>query len=232
MEVVEKSSERIVLRIESGYNLANAIRRSVEEIPTLAIDDVEIFKNDSAIYDEFLAHRLGLIPVKTDGKMGKSTEIDFKLKKSGPGIVYSGDIQGGAKIVHDKIPITLLEKGQELEFVATAKMGTGIDHTKHVPGLCYYRYLVEVKSDPKTDKIIEGSKGAIKPEKKGSKWICDLNETVVDEIQGISKDAINDSEEILLFIESFGHLDAETILTKAIQVLGENLSEFEKALKP
>ena len=231
MKVVQKTPGKLVFRGEINHSLANAIRRSVEEISSLAIDEVEFFKNDSALYDEFLAHRLGLVPLRTDSKMGQKTSISLKLKKIGPCNVYSGDLKGGAKVVFDKIPLTLLEKGQELELVATAKLGKGIEHTKHVPGLCYYRHILEVKSSPQIDQIVESSKSLINPEKKGSKWICDLPEADVDKILKIDKNSVGDSKELLLFIESFGHLDAEIILTKAINALDSNLNDFEKALK-
>ena len=32
----------------------------------MAIETVSIFKNDSKIFDEVLAHRLGLVPLETD----------------------------------------------------------------------------------------------------------------------------------------------------------------------
>jgi DNA-directed RNA polymerases I and III subunit RPAC1 len=38
----------------------------IDEIPTLAIEDVFIFNNTSIIQDEVLSHRLGLIPLKGD----------------------------------------------------------------------------------------------------------------------------------------------------------------------
>ena len=101
MKVIKKSPERIVIRTDMSYNLINAIRRSVDEIPTLAVDEVEFFKNDSALYDEFLAHRLGLVPLRTDSKMGTKTSIDLKLKKVGPDTVYSKDLRGGAKVIFD-----------------------------------------------------------------------------------------------------------------------------------
>src|SRR3989344_1576552 len=108
MEVVQKSDEKIVLRLEANETLANAIRRSVSEVPTLAIDEVEIYKNDSALYDEVLAHRLGLIPLKTEKSMSSKTKINLKLTKKGPCTVYASDLEGPADIVQGDIPITIL----------------------------------------------------------------------------------------------------------------------------
>ena len=232
MEVIIKTPEKLVIRTELNYSLLNAVRRSVEEIPTLAIEDVEIFKNDSALYDEVLAHRIGLIPLKNEGKITSKSSGTFSLKKVGPGTVYSGDFKGDLKIVYDNIPLTILEKDQEIEIVATALVGTGLQHTKHVPGLIYYRHLFEVKSgNVKIDSIVQNSQEAIKPEKKGSKWICDLSDAQTDEIKALDKESVSDSSEYLLFIESFGMLDSEKIFSKAIETLQKNIEAFEESLK-
>jgi hypothetical protein len=122
-------------------------------------------------------------------------------------------------------------KGQEIEIVATARLGTGLEHTKHVPGLCYYRNLFEIKSsDAKIAQIVEGSRGLVK-EKKGSIWICDLSEAEADKVRKVDENAINDNGEILFFVESFGMMDAKDIIAKAIGALGDNLNVFEKELK-
>ena len=231
MELVKKSPELLVLRINADESLANAIRRSVAEVPTLAIDEVEVFKNDSALYDEMLALRLGLVPLKTEKGMTKKTKIDLKLSKTGPCTVYSGDLDGNAELVHDKIPIVFLGEEHKLELVATAVLGKGIDHAKFIPGLCYYRHLLEVKSSSEIDLIIQSSRSPFKAEKKGTKWICDLNEADAHKIEKIEKDSIKNADEMLLFIESYGNMDAKDILVKAIGVLEENLDVFEKAMK-
>ena len=51
-------------------SFANTLRRVVtEDVPTMAIEDVEFRKNNSILYDEIISHRLGLIPLTTDLKI-------------------------------------------------------------------------------------------------------------------------------------------------------------------
>eukprot|EP01083_Nonionella_stella_P196974 724458_1 len=51
---------------------ANAIRRIlISEIPTMAVEKVNIYQNTSIIQDEVLAHRIGLIPIKVDPRKFK-----------------------------------------------------------------------------------------------------------------------------------------------------------------
>jgi len=231
MQIILNEPEKLILRMPKNESLANALRRSVAEIPVLAIDEVEIFRNDSALYDEVLAHRLGLIPLKTEKGMSEKTKVELKLSKNGPCTVYAEDLEGNAEILYPKIPITLLGKDQKLELLASANLGEGINHAKYIPGLFYYRHLLEVKSTPENDKIIQSSKGEIKPEKKGSKWICDLNESEINSIESADKESMKDSDEILLIIESYGNISAKDILIKSIEALESNLEKVVKALK-
>lgn len=232
METLLNSPEKLILRIPANTPLANALRRSLSEVKTLAIDEVDMYHNDSALYDEMITHRLGLIPLKTDSKMSDKTKVALKLSKMGPCTVYSSDIVGDAQVLYGMIPITLLGEGQKLEFTATATLGTGLFHAKHVPGICFYRHILKIKSSKEIDAIIENSTyGLMKSEKKGSHWICDLSDGEIDNIKSIDKEAVSDTDELIFVIESYGTLSAQAILENAIEVLEENLDSIEGAFK-
>jgi len=231
MEVITNTDAKLVLRLPISESLANSIRRSVGEVPTLAIDEVEIYKNDSALYDEVLSHRLGLVPLVTEKSMTAKTKIDLKLTKEGPCTVYSGDLKGGAEVVEGKIPLTILGEGHKIELVATAILGKGTEHAKFVPGLCFYRHVLEVKSSPDIDKLVQKSSSLIKAVKSGSKWTCDLPDGVIEDIIKIDKDAVKDTEELLLVVESYGNMPAKDIFAKAAEALEDNLDEVVKSLK-
>ena len=54
--------------------LANALRRIlISEIPTMAIELVNVYQNTSVIPDEVLCHRLGLIPI-----LANANEFEYK----------------------------------------------------------------------------------------------------------------------------------------------------------
>jgi DNA-directed RNA polymerase subunit D len=131
---------------------ANAFRRAmIGEVPTLAIDDVRIYDNTSAFFDEMLAHRLGLIPLKTDLSTLSTQEkctcggagcpgciVTFTLSVEGPKTVLSSDLisqDPHATAVYDNIPIVKLAKGQKLVIEARATLNTGRVHAKWQPTL-------------------------------------------------------------------------------------------------
>ena len=210
-----KENQKLSFITDMNINLANSIRRSVLEIPTMAIDEVEIIKNDSALYDEVLAHRLGLIPIKTE-KSDK--EIKFKLKETGPKIVYSKDIKPSTKTEED-FPIVLLDKDQEIEMVCEARLGKGIEHVKYSPGLVFYRHYL----DPKildfvhVDKKVDYDEEELKIKK--------LSEEQKKKIKNVKE-----ANELEFSIESWGQLTAKDIFLNAIDALNDNLKELDKAI--
>jgi DNA-directed RNA polymerase II subunit RPB3 len=92
--------------------LANALRRIIiAEVPTMAIDIVEIQENSSALHDEMLAHRLGLIPMQSHtadsfsfneecdcGQSCKKCIVTYRIKKK-----CTGTDDGSNEVTSDDI---------------------------------------------------------------------------------------------------------------------------------
>ena len=251
MKIIQKDKEKIIFVEEIDESLANSIRRSCLEIPVLAIDEVEFHKNDSVLYDEVLALRLGLIPLKTEKNMDLKDEcsckgkgcskcsVQLKLRAKGPCTVYAKDLKGKAEVVYGEMPIVELAEYQELEFIASAVLGKGIQHTKFSPGLVYYRNVPELEIGKECDnckKCVEACPLNLLKLEKGKveltdKYKCDLCEACVEACKKEGKNAIkiNPGKEIIFFIESFGQIKADDILTQAVKALKENLKQVLKA---
>jgi len=222
MKIVEKKDNTLSFTVEADESILNAIRRYVNQIPVLAVDEIEISKNDSPLYDETIAHRIGLIPLKNENK----TKGKLKLNVKKEGIVYSEDLKGDIKVIYDKIPITLLGKGQELEFVANAKTGKGSEHSKFSPGLIFYRNVFDIKADKNCPKeVIEHCPKNILKLKEGKIIVednlkCDGCEACVEFCKKNGKEEgieVIPTKELLVTLESFGQLSAEDMFKKSIE---------------
>jgi len=238
MKIIEKKDNQINFTAEIEESLANALRRYINQIPVLAIDEIEISKNDSPLYDETIAHRIGLIPLKTDKQVGEKTTSKLKLNTKNEGLVYSEELKGPTKVVYDKIPITLLHKGQELELVAIAKVGRGSEHSKFSPGLMFYRNIIGIKIDKDClQKVIKVCPQKILKLKDGrviaeDEFKCDMCEACVELCKKQGKDSIKliPTKELLITLESFGQMSVGDIFKKSAEALKKDLAGVSKKI--
>lgn len=139
MNVRVLSKKEDVLELEfSGTDVyfVNALRRTlVGEVPILAIDEVDILENNTSFFDEYIAHRLAMVPIKDSPGVNTAT---LTLDAEGPGVVYSLELKGKVTPAYDNIPIVKLRDGQSLKLEAYVKRGFGKDHAKWSPCFAYY----------------------------------------------------------------------------------------------
>ena len=221
---------------EIEESLANAIRRYINQIPVLAVDEMEISRNDSPLYDETIAHRIGLIPIKTDKSVNGKKILKLDVKEEG--IVYSGELKGDLKIVYERIPITTLNKGQELNISATVKKGKGEDHAKFSPGLMFYRNVVKIKLDKDCPKeVVNICPKKVFDFKEDNVVVrdsleCDMCEACIEICRKYEKDSIKliPTKELVISLESFGQIDIKEIFKKSVEFLKKDLAEISKKI--
>lgn len=236
---------------DTSYGFVNALRRAItSEVPTLAIADVEFRKQGSALYDEVLAHRLGLVPLTTDYGSYEYEELDdenarsaksmttLTLSAKGPGSAYAELMVGRDPQVvaaQPKMPIVKLLEGQELEFEARAVMGKGKEHAKHVPGIVTYHENVTftVKNEKPEKSVREKFPPQIFD---GTRLDTNriTNPALIDAVDGVDPEVIivNRPEDSFVFeVESFGHLSSKDMLIQGVRELVSMLNSFEREVK-
>jgi DNA-directed RNA polymerase subunit D len=235
IKLIKKTPEEVKVVTSMSASLANAIRRSVGGIPIMAISEADIYKNDSALYDEIISHRLGLIPLKNQ-KLKAGQTVEFKLgvkSKEGERIVLSGEL--GSEVVYPDMPIVSIENGQEIKLVARANVGTGNEHSRYSPGILYYSHLPKIKISSEGEKQSElaelfpevfemmGEKLKVKDE-----TACTLDSEDMKDYPGVTIDI---TEDLVLSIESWGQIEAKNIFIEACKALKSELSMVSKAVK-
>ena len=232
----------------------NTLRRIMtNEVPVLAIEVCEISRNDSILYDEVLAHRLGLVPLTTDiqsyvlpsaeeqesGEYLAQSSVKLTLEAKGPCIVYAKDLKSKdpkVKPVFPDMPLVKLLENQELALEVTAVMGVGKKHAKWATGHVFYRKVptITIKNPnnlacaqvcPTGTLVEKGGKVALTDER-----TCILCMNCVDVDGGKSVEVVPVSD-FLFKIESWGQLEPAEIVEKSVEVYNQQLKEFEALLK-
>ncbi|MFC1648460.1 DNA-directed RNA polymerase subunit D [Nanoarchaeota archaeon] len=260
VKVIEKKKEKMILHISgTEHAYMNTLRRYLmNEVPVMSIEDVDFRKNSSILYDEMIAHRLGLVPLTTDLKSYNLQEkckckgagcaqcqLKLTLKGSAekePKMICSKDIKSkDAKVkpVSPDIPIVKLLPGQEVQCEMIAVLGKGKEHMKFSGCLAWYKHYPHIKivKQPANAKEL-AEKYPFVLEMKQAKLAVNekalIQRDLIDsDIQEASGGAITyeEKDDFIFYIESWGHLDAKELLEKAVTIHNDDLKEFKKLLK-
>ena len=235
---------------------ANALRRTmVSEVPTMAIEDIFYYDNTSVVPDEVLAHRIGLVPLKTDLEHYRlPSECDCNADLGCPKCrvtlslnvkaederktVYSGDlvpVDPAIAPVIPYIPLAKLAPGQSISLEAYAQLGKGHNHTKWSPiAMAIYQNAAEIKTDVATAaKCVEESpKGVVLVKKDTIKVVDVLAFNLSPTCSSLLKeDSLKDhmkSDEFVFTVESTGALPPEKIVSEAVKILNAKLEELKR----
>lgn len=262
LEMGEKKA-RFIIR-NSSPAMANALRRAiVNKVPKMAIDTVEFhlgsidvdgkdYESKTPLFDEIVAHRLGLLPVPTDlrlytfpdkcvceGDRCPNCTIIYSLMKNGPCTVLSSDLVplGDPKlaICDPNVPILELADGQSVMIYAYAVLGTAENHVKwQSANGTGYRYMpvITVKSSANAEKVAAScprdvfsvnNKGELVVERPLDCMICKSCEEIDD---GKSVKVEGDDTAFVFSFETDGSLSAETMIRKACEVISDGVKAF------
>ena len=170
--VLEEERDRLRVLIE-GYPLplVNAVRRMCYiGVPVMAVDYVEVFENNTVLYDEIIAHRLAMVPLTSEEaleKYGKPEEckdaelgdprcyavlrLEVETSQGEERVIYAGDLEPqdpDVRPVYPNMPIVIMVPEQKLRLQAYARLGYGSEHAKWMPvSIAAHRYLPVVEFD-------------------------------------------------------------------------------------
>ena len=226
-----------------GPKLANIVRRiAMGDVLTLAIETVHIYENSSVFFDEYIAHRLGLIPIKTTKGFKKGDTVKFNLDKEGPCTVLSGDIISSDKkvgVMDKNIPIIMLKEGQRLRIEAEALMGDANQHAKWQPGLITYQAYPIIKIDKNKGiskdaadacpvNILEKGKKTVSVEKLEK---CTLCNACRDASKQGEIEVLPAEDKVIFYIESYGQISPREILIQATEMIETKTKKFVEQFK-
>lgn len=228
---------------------ANSLRRAMlSEVPTLTIDEVDMYENTSVLFDEILSLRLGLVPLTTDlesynlpyectcdGEGCSQCEVYLTVDVEAEGgavTVYSSDLESEDPEVqpaYDNVPIVELKPGQSLVAECIARLGKGRDHSKDQGGVAIgYKHLQRVVEEEQEDDIVRGVVEGPDGE------IVDMEEHGNSLTEAFGEGyAVEDVEDSFVFnIETDGSHSVEDLVLYAVDSLSNKADELQEKIAP
>ena len=257
VEILKDDGITAVFILRDSYPaFANAWRRAMKSlVPVMAVDYVDFYLNSSYLYDEILAHRIGLIPLKTNvdkfnlqsecvcgGEGCPNCQVSLRLNIEGPRTVYSGDLISDdpeTKPVYDNIPIVELYKGQQLMLEAVARLGFGKEHAKFQPvSVCVYRILAKVSLTEDCNncgKCAEICPKNVFEEKDGKITVAnDFECTMCGDCLDVCENnaiRIEETNDFLFTVESVGQMEVREVMKRALKALKEKAEKMNSLLE-
>lgn len=237
MDIREESEKVLVLRLhDQTVEAVNALRRAAMTlVPIVAISTVRLSTNTSVMADEFIAHRLGLLPLICPERQDDQEEWELELDCTGPCNILSSDLQHSTlKPVSNDMLLGYLGEGQSLKLTAVARWGIGSEHARFSP-VCpiTYRFLADITV---TDVEDLGELRALCPRK-----VFDTPEPQADACNfcgactkhGVTAAKVAVTErpgQFELRLESTGSLPPRKILEQAYAALHATLQEVQDSV--
>jgi len=237
---IREEKGRVTLLVTGTHpQFVNALRRlAMSSVPTLAIENISIYRNDSVLFDEYIASRLGQLPLKTGKSFKKGERAKLVLHEKGPKMVVSGDISsksGGAEVVNKEIPIVTLGEGQEVKMEMEAVMESGSEHVKWQPAIISYNELPEINgkagkvknaqkiADNCPMKVLEVRAGKLVLKDPYNCTLCGYCE----DLSGGTVELAASPSSFVINIESHGQKSVKDLLDGAAEILKDKASEFQ-----
>ncbi|HIH96095.1 MAG TPA: DNA-directed RNA polymerase subunit D [Thermoplasmata archaeon] len=257
VEITDLSDEEMELVVdEANPYFVNTLRRILtEEIPQMAIEDVIVYDNTSALFDEIITHRLCLLPLPWDdrfrfrdkcsckGEGCSNCTLHYTLSKEGPCTIYSRDLIPEIPdyaVVDPSIPIVELKEEQRLILEAEAMVGQGREHAKwQAVSRASYKYYPEIQIDNKKcddcKQCVDACPNNCLGLENGKIFVKDLRSCSLCKacVEACESGAItvNGSDQKFIFnFETNGNIKAKDALLKAVELLDEKYKEFAKKL--
>ncbi|UCD03875.1 MAG: DNA-directed RNA polymerase subunit D [Candidatus Woesearchaeota archaeon] len=246
--LVDEDLEKTFVIEDANSAFVNEIKRAAaSQVPVMAIEDIFFIDNSSALYDEILAQRLGLIPLTT-GKEYKLKETckckgkgcalcraKLTLKVKGPKMVYASDLEAKdpkVKPIYPEMLIVELLEGQEIELEAHAILGIGEEHAKWSPCLAYYQKYPKITIDQKKVSVKVAlehcPKDVFEVENKKLKvknlLNCNLCKSCEDRTNGAIKIS-GEASKYIFTIESWGQLPPQDILKQSVKIINSKIKD-------
>ncbi len=242
IELLKEDGKKAFYRVTGADpELLNALRRAIiTDLPAFAIKEVDFFENTSAVFNEYLANRIGLVPLTWDDSLNEDAEVYFTLDASaeeGKKAVHASQLVSqdeAIKVYCENIPIVKLGEGQKIRLQATADLGTGAKHARYQSAVASYGLLSDYKLATKCSKCgaeikprlpaeaIEKVTTGKTPEQ------CTLCFDCEQQTLKKKPNAFKDSDEDYVFYcESYNNVPAKQQVVRGLSIVEEKIEELK-----